>query len=193
MCTPKSCWRVKDASTSYGDDSAGIWPATSFTTRLKAVGDMLVDVEVRRIDGMGGAGAPRLSAGRIGDRRDRGNSGKRAQTRNGFLIVDVDVISVRRDKARKGGGRASPGCCGCQNQSADDGDQDDQDQPGPPATAKLGTEHKPYCAHDDLLTPVFSTELGALTMACSFSPALGAPSSVTATSNRPPMRPPNRG
>src|ERR1039458_8297607 len=38
-CTPKSCWRVKEASTSYGDDSAGIWPATNFTTRLKAVGD----------------------------------------------------------------------------------------------------------------------------------------------------------
>ena len=94
-------------------------------------------------------------------RRDGRNPGQPAQSWNGCRIVDIDVIPMRSDKPRKGGSRAAPGGCGGQNQPAHHGNQDDQDQPGAPPAAKLGAEHQPDCAHDDLLTPVLFTEPGA--------------------------------
>ena len=77
------------------------------------------------------------------------------------FVVDIDVIAVSSDKAREGSGRPASGGGGGQDQSAHDGDQDDQDQPGAPPAAKLGAEHQPDCAQDDLLTPVLFTDLVA--------------------------------
>ena len=94
----------------------------------------------------------------------------------GVLIVDIDVVAVRSDKARKGGGRPAASGCGGQNQSGDDGDQDDQDQPGAPPAAKLGAEHQPDCAQDDLLAPVLFIEPATSKVATCSSPVVVAPS-----------------
>ena len=125
---------------------------------------------------MGGAGTRRLSARGVADCRDRRNPGQLAQSRNGCLIVDIDVVPARCDKAREGGRRAAPGGCGGQSQSGHEGDQDDQDQPGAPSTAKLNAEHQPDCAQDDLPAPVLFTEPVTSKVATCSSPVVVAPS-----------------